>query len=76
MLAATPLVTTLGLVAAFALVAIIGQIIARVASPEASENFVADAATLFGMAVLLALLAILIYAMIAITRRLLARKRA
>jgi hypothetical protein len=75
-LAATPLAIMLALVAAFAIVAIISQIIARVASPEAWDNFVADAATLFGMAVLFAPLAILIYAMISITRWLLARKRA
>jgi hypothetical protein len=67
-LAATPLV-----IVPFAIVAIGGQIIAHIAGPQASDNFVADVFTLFGMAVLFAPIAILIYAMFAITRWMLAR---
>ena len=74
-LAATPLVIMLALVAAFAVVAIASQIIAHIAGSQASDNFVADVATLFGMAVLFAPLAVLIYAIIAIARWRLARKR-
>jgi uncharacterized membrane protein len=73
-LAATPLAILLALVAAFAVVAIASQIIAHIAGPQASDNLIADLATLFGMAVLFVPLAILTYAIIAITRWLLGRK--
>jgi hypothetical protein len=73
-LAATPLVIVLALVGALAAVAIVGQIIARVAGGEASDNFIANVGTLFGMLVLFAPLAIVVYALISIARWLLARR--
>lgn len=74
-LAATPLVILFAIVAAFATIGLASEIIARVAGTQASENFVANVMTLFGMLALFTPLAIAIYALVLLARWLSARKR-
>lgn len=74
-LAAPPLVILLALIGAFALLGVASAIIARVAGTQASDNFVADVMTLFGMLILFAPLAIAITALVAVTRWIIARQR-
>ncbi|WFU44850.1 hypothetical protein QA640_21760 [Bradyrhizobium sp. CB82] len=52
----------------FALIGPAGWIISTVAGPQASDNFVANVMTLFGMPVLFAPLAILFYALVSLVR--------
>ena len=74
-LAATPLVILLALVAAGVMIAIASKIIEGLAGTQASENFVANTMTLFGMLVLVTPLAIAIYALVSLARWLIARRR-
>jgi hypothetical protein len=74
-LAATPLVILLALIAAGVAIAIASKVIEGLAGTQASENFVADTMTLFGMLVLFTPLAITIYALVSLARWLIARRR-
>lgn len=67
-LAAPPLVILLAAVVAFALIDVASAIIARLAGTQASDNFVAEIMTLFGMLVLFTPLAIALYALVALAR--------
>ncbi|MBR0828126.1 hypothetical protein JQ596_21555 [Bradyrhizobium manausense] len=73
-LAAPPLVMLLATVVAFTLIGLASAIIARIAGTQASDNFVADVMTLFGMLVLFTPLAIALYALVALARWMLARR--
>jgi hypothetical protein len=74
-LAATPLVILLALVTAGVVIAIASNIIEGLAGTQASENFVADVMTLFGLLVLFTPLAIAIYALVSLARWLIAGRR-
>ncbi len=74
-LAATPLMILLAIVGAFAAVAIVSQILSRVAGPQAADNFVANAGTLVGMLVLFTPLAIALYALVMLARWMLSRRQ-
>lgn len=67
-LAATPLVILFAIVGLFALIGLASWIISAIAGPQAADNFVANVMTLFGMLVLFAPLAIMIYALVSLVR--------
>jgi hypothetical protein len=74
-LAAPPLIILLAIVAAFVIIGLASEFITRLAGAQASDNFVADVITRFGMPMLFAPLAIFAYALVALARWRSARRR-
>jgi hypothetical protein len=74
-LAAPPLVILLAIVAAFVTIGLLSAIITRVAGAQASDNFVANVMTVFGMLMLFAPAAIAVYALASLARWWSARRR-
>ncbi|GLR90447.1 hypothetical protein [Bradyrhizobium iriomotense] len=74
-LAVTPLVILSAIVGVFALIGPASWIISTLAGPQAADNFVANVMTLFGMLVLFAPLAMMIYALVSLVRWLVPKQR-